>query len=186
MKMQNNIAILGDGKTGRSIANFYQNKGIECQIFDESNGTDELIQYGDFSIEKLKNYSLVVISPGVGAHHKIYQSLQKNNIKVSSDIDIFMQENDADIILITGTNGKSTLVSMCEHITHKLGIKAIACGNNGYPVLDALRGNYDLYLIEISSFQLELAHNIHSKRACILNIADDHLFEHGDFEKYKN
>ncbi|SVC73195.1 uncharacterized protein METZ01_LOCUS326049, partial [marine metagenome] len=131
----------------------------------------------------------ILVSPGIPYDNKFLLEARKLNKKIVTDIEIFLKESKSRNILVTGTNGKTTAVSM---ITHALkGIfqdeKIISCGNIGIPVLDTLEEENDISVIEVSSFQLEHSNpdNLECEIACLLNVSEDHLDRHASLEEYK-
>ena len=158
--------ILGFGITGISCAKYFSNKNIQYRIFDtrNKNAIDSLL-ISDFDQDTLyfKNYDIdifnqvdeIIISPGFDKEHAILREIYKRNLPLSTDIDIFKKSSQKPIISITGTNGKTTVVSMLEHVLTSLNIKTIACGNNGIPPLEINSDEYDYIILELSSYQLE-------------------------------
>ncbi len=133
---------------------------------------------------------LVIVSPGVKPSSPFVRFLDEAAIAYWGDIELAWRLRDkagsAEWLMITGTNGKTTTTQLVEAILIKAGKRAIACGNIGLPVLDAIRSpdGFDFLVVEISSFQLHYLNRIEPKVAAILNIAEDHLDWHGDFESY--
>ena len=187
------VLILGTGLTGRSVArylkdkflfNFFDTRTKEelSQIFiDNQEFLENLKPYDQID---LNNYSRVICSPGFDIKHKIYQNIIRKKIPIETDIEIFTKKHDSKKILITGTNGKSSVCSMLEKILTSNGFKAKAIGNIGLPVLDCIEESLDYSLIEVSSFHLKISNNLHCDVATILNITEDHLDYHETFEDY--
>ena len=175
----NHIAILGMGRSGQAVLAACLADGISITVYDDKGATRDTDAYfSSFENWEVQKLDALVISPGIAhlhpAPHPAAQRCIEAGVPIISEVEFALRRGRAGRwVSITGTNGKSTLVSMCEHIARSFNIKAVACGNNGYPVLDALKLNYDLYIIEISSFQLELVQSIKSKRATILNLSND-------------
>lgn len=187
--------ILGFGITGISCAKYFSNKNIQYRIFDtrNKNAIDSLL-ISDFDQDILyfKNYDIdifnqvdeIIISPGFDKEHAILREIYKRNLPLSTDIDIFKKSSKKPIISITGTNGKTTVVSMLEHVLTSLNIKTIACGNNGIPPLEINSDEYDYIILELSSYQLEYMNNHHSYISLITNIDHDHLERHNTMKDY--
>ncbi len=133
---------------------------------------------------------LVIVSPGVKPTSPFVQFLDSAAVPYWGDIELAWRLRDkvkpAEWIMITGTNGKTTTTQLVESILVKAGKRAIACGNIGLPVLDAIRNpdGFDFLVVEISSFQLHYLNRISPMVAAILNIAEDHIDWHGDFDAY--
>lgn len=136
---------------------------------------------------------LVITSPGVRPEHDLLSWSAEQSIPIWVDIDLAWRVRDkttrvADWLVVTGTNGKTTTVQMVEAMLNRGGKKAIACGNIGTPILDAIRDpeGFDALIVELSSFQLHYLGEIHPYSSAVLNLADDHLDWHGSFEAYRD
>ena len=187
------VLILGTGITGQSVGRFLKNKS-KFNFFDsrdKENLPAEFIRNKEF-LKKLKtykdidlkDYSRVICSPGFDINHPIYKEIIKKSIPLETDIEIFTREHNSKKILITGTNGKSSVCSMLEQILNRNGFKAKAIGNIGLPVLDYIEESLSFSLIEVSSFHLEISNNLKCDIAAILNITEDHLDYHKSFKNY--
>ena len=128
----------------------------------------------------------IIISPGFDKDHPILKDIYERDIPISTDIDIFKGLSKRPIISVTGTNGKTTVVSMIEHVLCSLGSKSIACGNNGVPPLGINPDDYDYIILELSSYQLENMRNHESYISMITNIDYDHLERHITMHHYLN
>ena len=170
-------AILGYGKSGAAAENLLKLKGINnIDIFD-----DKAEQYKNIS-EYKNTYDMVVVSPGIDL--KKYPNISGN---ITSEIELAYEvmDKNAKIIAITGTNGKSTTTHLTAQILNSAGIKAAACGNIGYPFAKAvLDKDIKVFVIELSSFQIELLKNFNAVSGCIINVTQDHLDRYGTMEKY--
>ena len=170
-------AIIGYGKSGAAAENLLKLKGINnIDIFD-----DKAEQYKNISKYK-NNYDMVVVSPGIDL--KKYPNISGN---ITSEIELAYEvmDKNAKIIAITGTNGKSTTTHLTAQILNSAGIKAAACGNIGYPFAKAvLDKDIKVFVIELSSFQIELLKNFNAVSGCIINVTQDHLDRYGTMEKY--
>ena len=136
---------------------------------------------------------LIVTSPGVRPEHELLAWANERNIPVWVDIELAWRLRDktnkvADWIAVTGTNGKTTTVQMVESMLIAGGKRAIACGNIGTPILDAIRDplGFDVLVVELSSFQLHFLGHIEPFSSAVLNLADDHIDWHGSFEAYSD
>lgn len=170
-------AIIGYGKSGAAAENLLKLKGINnIDVFD-----DKAEQYKNIS-EYKNNYDMVVVSPGIDL--KKYPNISGN---ITSEIELAYEvmDKNAKIIAITGTNGKSTTTHLTAQILNSAGIKAAACGNIGYPFAKAvLDKDIKVFVIELSSFQIELLKNFNAVSGCIINVTQDHLDRYGTMEKY--
>ena len=195
--MSKNKLILGIGVTGMSCVDFFKSKNIPFRVFD-TRDKDYFIDYnfGDISLNSIyfKEYPInflddideVIISPGLDKNHRIFEDIKKHNINVITDIDLFKRYCDSKLISVTGTNGKTTMVTMLEHAFNKIGYNCIACGNNGIPPLSIINNFYDYVILELSSYQLEYMSDLKSFISVITNIDYDHFERHKNIENYSN
>lgn len=124
----------------------------------------------------------LVLSPGVAVDDHLLDGSE--GLPRTSDIDLFVAAADAPIIGITGTNGKSTVTALVGHILANLGVRAAIGGNLGEPALELLAEAPEVYVLELSSFQLEHAAPLPLAAAAVLNVSPDHLDRHGTLEQY--
>lgn len=181
-----NVLVLGAGVTGKSVARFLDSRGASVTLVDDN--ADGAIKPDDV---KLDDFDAVVISPGWRQDHPLVLQILNSSIELLNEIDIAWHLRGEKAphqkwIALTGTNGKTTTVEMTAAILQAAGIKAVACGNVGDTVIDAVdRPNaYEVLVLELSSFQLHWMHKAEFQAAAILNIADDHLDWHGSFDAY--
>lgn len=171
-------AIIGYGKSGAAAEKLLRRKGVDdIEIFDDKSG-----KYPDIS-EYSGVFDITVVSPGVDRSK--YGSLPD---KVTSEIELAYEamNKNARVIAVTGTNGKSTTTHLTAQILNNAGIKAIACGNIGYTFGDAvLEHNADVFVIELSSFQIELLNRFEADCGCIINITPDHIDRYGAMDSYR-
>jgi UDP-N-acetylmuramoylalanine--D-glutamate ligase len=180
--------VLGAGVTGSAVARSLQARGGIVAITDDV-ATDALKP----EAVDLNNYDAVVISPGWRQDHPLVIKVLASDLKILNEIDLAWQIR-AEMapgqkwLALTGTNGKTTTVEMTAKIMQSAGLKAVACGNVGDTVIDAVDRTdpYDYLVLELSSFQLHWSQEAEYVSAAILNIADDHLDWHGDFDSYAN
>ena len=185
------IGIFGLGLTGRSAFSALDKvaKTILCWDDLEANRNNFISQSGSQSLKDItekdwQSLDKVIISPGVPQSHSIFLLIKKYNILISSDIDLFIEENpQSKIIAITGTNGKSTTTALIGHILNKAGLDYHVGGNIGLPVLMLPQGAAG-YVLELSSFQIDLLENFNPFISILLNITQDHLDRYGTFEEY--
>ncbi|PQZ95876.1 UDP-N-acetylmuramoyl-L-alanine--D-glutamate ligase [Arthrobacter sp. MYb227] len=136
---------------------------------------------------------LVIASPGWNPRQPMLAAAAEAGIEIWGDVELAWRVRAkegrklAEWVVITGTNGKTTTVSMTESIFRAAGLRAIAAGNVGTPILDAIRDpeGFDVIALELSSFQLHFTHTISPLASVVLNIAEDHVDWHGGFENYK-
>ncbi|MBN1383262.1 MAG: UDP-N-acetylmuramoyl-L-alanine--D-glutamate ligase [Elusimicrobia bacterium] len=199
------VAVLGAARTGISCASFFSSQ--DCHVLlSEINPRRQFIGVGvkkkeetglkiPYGIEtefgghskKVLEADLIVPSPGVPFDSSILREARKKNIEIISDIEIFyLLAKYRMIIAVTGTNGKTTTVSMLEYILKNLGEKAVVCGNIGAPVCDFIEKSdkNTSIIMEVSSYQLEYTNKFTPHISVILNITPDHLERHKTMENY--
>jgi len=185
------IAIYGMGITGCSAARTFKRLKARVYCWDDNKKIRQKVKNLNFQINKFwLNKNLVdniVISPGIDINKcKIKNYLRQNLNKIITDLDIFFELNkDSLIISITGTNGKSTTCKIIEKIlkTARLNVKTV--GNIGSPILFLNKSKKkNIFILEISSYQLEYSKLFRSKHAAILNISPDHLERHKSIKNY--
>ena len=177
-----NVLVYGLGKSGISAYELLKNKKANVHTFDD-------IRYPNKALTcDLKTLDFAVVSPGIPPTAQLYQKLIKNNVKIISEIELAHMFLKGKIIAITGTNGKTTTVSLLGEIykkatKHK---KVFVCGNIGIPLTKIVNKTTkkSVIILEISSFQLERIENFHAHTASILNLAPDHLDRYSNFEEY--
>ena len=197
-KMKNSnlpIAILGFGKTGLSIAKYLYSNKRDFVVYDTRENlivTEEIkkninlkkIVLGKFKNNYIENHDNFIFSPGVALKKKFLNRIRSEKKNVQTYIDIFYEKIKKNIICVTGSNGKTTVTLLTEYVLKYLGKNAKACGNIGIPVLDIINKKYDYYVIELSSFQLEMTKRIRSRVSLITNITADHLDRHKTLKNY--
>jgi UDP-N-acetylmuramoylalanine--D-glutamate ligase len=189
--------IAGLGKTGRSIASFLQRRNCDFAMFDTRSVVDGLSEFQEmFSNKEIflehipdtlySKLTGIIASPGVSLDHPVLLKAVEYNIPIIGDIECLAREITASVIAITGTNGKSTVTTLVGEMAKAAGFHVAVAGNIGTPVLDLLDDGqqYDLWVLELSSFQLDLLFSLKPKVASILNISKDHLDRHKDYEAY--
>ena len=178
--------ILGAGVTGSAVAASLKSRGGLVAIADDN--AEGAIR--PESVD-LSEFDAVVISPGWRQDHPLVVKVLNSKLQLVNEIDLAWQiRNEISPgqkwLALTGTNGKTTTVEMVAKILQTAGLKAVACGNVGDTVIEAVdrKDSYDYLVLELSSFQLHWAKQAHYVSAAILNIADDHLDWHGSFDSY--
>ena len=188
--------VLGLGRTGLSAARYLDRKGLTVRVADtrvNPPGVDALradvpaaeLQTGAFNPSLLDDVAQVVISPGLSLQEAVVQEALERGLPVVGDIELFAREARAPIAAITGTNGKSTVTTLVAELANAGGRRAVAGGNLGDPALDLLaRPTPDLYVLELSSFQLETTHSLHTVTSAVLNVTPDHMDRYASLEAY--
>jgi UDP-N-acetylmuramoylalanine--D-glutamate ligase len=189
------VLVVGLGDTGISVAHYLQGLGFKFAIIDSrvkppmmeeffQQMPDTPVFTGGFDEAAFKVATHLVVSPGVSLNEQAIIKAIANGSKVVSDIDLFACSVDAPIVAISGSNGKSTVTTMLGEMAKKAGIEVGVGGNLGTPALDLLALNAQLYVLELSSFQLERTSALNAAAATVLNVSADHLDRHGDLAEY--
>ena len=177
------VVILGLGKTGLSCVNYFLRQGITPMVLDtraNPPGRQELasgveLRCGALDAELLCQVELIIASPGIALATPALQAAAAAGVEIIGDIELFVREAKAPIVAITGSNGKSTVTTLVGEMAAEAGIRVGVGGNIGTPALDLLLTPCDLYVLELSSFQLETTHSLRAAAATILNLSEDHL-----------
>ncbi|WP_336367258.1 UDP-N-acetylmuramoyl-L-alanine--D-glutamate ligase [Marinobacter sp. C2H3] len=178
--------VVGLGKTGLSCVRFLQAQGRSVAVADsraEPPGLDTLraeypdvpVLLGPFQPERFTAYSELVVSPGIAISEPAIAAAAENGARIRGDIDLFAEVAEAPIVAITGSNGKTTVTTLVGEMARAAGRRVEVGGNIGTPALDLLGRGADLYVLELSSFQLETTTDLGALAATILNISDDHM-----------
>ena len=197
--MQKFTLVVGLGQTGQSIARYLHHKNVPFAMFDtrEAPPGEALFRKTHPKIklylktypENLyKNILYIICSPGVSLDIPLIREARARDILIEGDIDCLAREVQAPMVAITGTNGKSTVTCLLGEMAKAAGMKTAVAGNIGTPVLDLLLNEpklFDVWVLELSSFQLELTHVLRPVAAIILNISPDHLDRHYNTQAYQ-
>ncbi len=187
--------VVGLGATGTSIARYLHRSDIDAAFFDtrpEPPGLDEVrelypdadIMLGDLRIPS--GIGRVIASPGIPDTHPLLAGARKTRLEIISDIELFAREANAPYIAVTGSNGKSTVTTLLYHFCRAAGLDVRAGGNLGQPALDLLEGDApDIYVLEVSSFQLHRTLELPADVSVLLNISPDHLDWHSSLSEYR-
>jgi UDP-N-acetylmuramoylalanine--D-glutamate ligase len=188
--------VVGLGKTGASCLRYLAKRGIPVSATDTRTappGLAELgsladtldIRLGGFDLSLLEGASQVLMSPGVSLAEPIAFEARARGIEVLGDIELFARAVQAPVIGVTGTNGKSTVTTLVARMAAAAGLRVLAGGNLGKPALDLLEEPIpDLYVLELSSFQLETTRSLELLAAVVLNVTADHMDRYASIEDY--
>ncbi len=188
--------VLGLGRTGLSAARYLDRKGFAVRVADtraEPPGLAALraavpeaeVRTGAFATSLLDDVAQVVISPGLALREPVAAEALRRGLPVVGDVELFAREAQAPVAAITGTNGKSTVTALLAELASAAGCPAVAGGNLGEPALDLLeRPVPDLYVLELSSFQLETTRTLTTATATVLNVTPDHLDRYDTLADY--
>ncbi len=188
--------IVGLGTTGLSVARYLSRQGQGFAVVDSRRnppGKDELNQafpgtithYGDFDTELLRQAEQLIVSPGVSVNTPEIARARASGQEILGDVELFARVVTRPVIAITGSNGKSTVTALVGEMARIAGIKAGVGGNIGTPALDLLEDTEaDLFVLELSSFQLETTTSLRPLAAVVLNISPDHMDRYDDLDAY--
>jgi len=187
--------VVGMGRTGLSVARFLARRGLEFAALDtreEPPGAADFraefpgheLRCGGFDATLLAGAAEIVLSPGIDPAEPALRAAAARGAAVIGDIELFWREARAPIVAITGTNAKSTVTTLVGLMAARAGLRSGCGGNLGPPALDLLDARAELYVLELSSFQLELVRDFRADVATVLNLAPDHLDRYADMASY--
>ena len=177
------VVIIGLGLTGLSCVDFFLARGVTPRVIDtriSPPGLDKLPEnverhLGDMNQEWLLDADLIVASPGIALASPALSVAAEAGVEIVGDIELFCREAQAPIVAITGSNGKSTVTTLVGEMAKSAGWNVGVGGNIGLPALMLLKQECDLYVLELSSFQLETTNSLRAAAATILNVTEDHM-----------
>ncbi|HEY6482856.1 MAG TPA: UDP-N-acetylmuramoyl-L-alanine--D-glutamate ligase [Steroidobacteraceae bacterium] len=193
--------IVGLGRTGLSCARYLHALGWEIAVTDTRPHPPELgalraldptisVSAGALDERLLDDALCVVVSPGVALTGPFFREAHRRGLEIVGDVELFARAVDAPVVGITGTNGKSTVTSLVGRMAARAGLRVRVGGNLGEPALDLLSAGRrdaqatELYVLELSSFQLDTTHSLDLKAATVLNVSADHLDRYASVEAY--
>lgn len=177
------VVVVGLGITGLSCVDFFIRQGVTPKVIDtrqKPGGLDKLpadVEYhtGSFHQAWLNDADLIISSPGIALSTPELVEAANHGVEIVGDIELFCREAKAPIVAITGSNGKSTVTTLVGEMATADGIRVGVGGNIGVPALTLLTKPHDLYVLELSSFQLETTYSLQAAAATVLNISEDHM-----------
>ncbi len=189
------VLIVGIGQTGLSVARFLTQMGIKFAMVDSRDNPpmnrelliempDTAVFTGGFDDAAFAIATHILVSPGVSLQEPAIQKTIGKGVHLISDIDLFACSVTAPIVAITGSNGKSTVTTMLGKMAEADGKKVAVGGNLGTPALDLLAQEAELYVLELSSFQLERMENLEAVAATVLNVTEDHFDRYSGVKEY--
>jgi len=189
--------VIGLGETGISVAKHLSKQGIAFSMCDTRSNPPQLsafkqrfpnaeIHLGGFVDGAFAQAAQIIVSPGIDINQDVIRkAVAANECECVGDIELFARSTTMPIVAITGSNGKSTVTSLLAEMARSANVNAYAGGNLGPPALDLLNHNdAELFVLELSSFQLESTQSLRPDVAVVLNISPDHLDRHGDVDNY--
>jgi UDP-N-acetylmuramoylalanine--D-glutamate ligase len=195
-KTQTHALVVGLGLTGLSCARFLAAQGYRVTVVDSRAQPPKLdalraqlpdvpVHTGPWRAEHFSDPGLLVVSPGVALTDPVLAGAVARSSDVVGDVELFARHAHAPVIAITGANGKSTVTSMVGAMCREAGYDAAVGGNIGVPVLELLREpEPDMYVLELSSFQLETTTSLNARAASVLNVTADHMDRYRDLPEY--
>ncbi|TXH67542.1 MAG: UDP-N-acetylmuramoyl-L-alanine--D-glutamate ligase [Thiothrix sp.] len=196
--MDGKTLVVGLGITGLSVARYLKAQGIAFAVVDSREdppGKEELLRqfpesayaFGDFAKVNawFEQAQTLVVSPGIAVATPEIQSARLRGAEIIGDIELFVRVAQAPIVAITGSNGKSSVTTLVDLMAKQAGLQSLAGGNLGYAALDLLDLPIpDVYVMELSSFQLETTHSLKAAAAVVLNVSEDHMDRYLSYADY--
>tara|TARA_R110001592_G_scaffold363371_1_gene685658 strand:- start:279387 stop:280757 length:1371 start_codon:yes stop_codon:yes gene_type:complete len=190
-----NRVVVGLGATGMSCARHLYRRGLPFVVIDtraDAPGLaafrlempDVAVYAGVYPVELVTGATEMVVSPGVALDTQVVEQARDAGVSIIGDIDLFVREAVAPVVGITGSNAKSTVTELVGQMARDAGLNVGVGGNLGTPALDLLNPARTLYVLELSSFQLERAGDLGLEVATVLNVSPDHLDRHGSMPRY--
>ncbi len=187
--------VVGLGKSGMSLVRHLARRGLPFAVADTRVNPPELatlsaeypdvqVRCGELDVEFLCTASELLVSPGLAVSTPALQEAKARGVKLSGDIELFAREARATIIAITGSNAKSTVTTLVGEMAKAAGCKVAVGGNLGTPALDLLDDEVELYVLELSSFQLETTEQLNAEVVTCLNISEDHMDRYSGLPAY--
>ncbi len=187
--------VVGLGVTGVATARYLAAQGVDVMVIDSRSTPPGLAELRKTHPEIpvilesqdprwLEGVGQVVLSPGLKLDTPIAAQAREAGISLVGDIELFARAADAPVLAVTGSNGKSTVVTLLERMLSATGLDVAAGGNLGPPALQLLEEPAEAFVLEISSFQLETTASLQPEVAAVLNVSPDHLDRHGSLEEY--
>jgi len=187
--------IVGLGRTGLSAARYLRASGWRLAVTDTRASPPELaaltaldaaipVRLGGLDATLLEEALCVVASPGISLTQPFFEAARRRGLEIVGDIELFARAAHAPVAGITGTNGKSTVTTLLARMAQRAGIAVRVGGNLGEPALDLLSEDAALYVLELSSFQLETTSHLECRAATVLNVSADHLDRYATMDEY--
>jgi len=187
--------VVGLGKTGLSVVRFLNAIGESVAINDSRDvppGHEEMKEQfpdvacftGGFNQAAFTSAERLIVNPGISVKEPLIAEAIKRGVEVIGDIEVFARFVDKPVIAITGSNGKTTVTTLLGEMAKAAGINAGVGGNIGTPALDLLGKGYELYILELSSFQLETLYSLKPLASVVLNVSEDHMDRYDSLREY--
>ncbi len=195
---QGRKVVVGLGETGLSCVRYLKRQGYAVAVADtrlnppclevfQAEFSDVPLHLGDLEVGFFAGVDEVVVSPGLSLQHPILKQLAEQGVSLVGDVELFARSigNTKSVVAITGSNGKSTVTAWLAHVLQHIGQRVAVGGNIGIAVLSLLdQVEVDVYVLELSSFQLETVTSLKGQIACVLNVSEDHMDRYADMASY--
>ena len=197
LKLRSPVVIIGLGETGLACLRFLKKMGVNVSVVDSRTTPPNLVEAqkdfpdvdifcGSFERPELLTAATLIVSPGVSIHQDVFVKARDNGAEIIGDVELFARSTSTPVIAITGSNGKTTVTQMVAELLQAAGIQIVVGGNIGIPCLQLISSQaIDLFVLELSSFQLETTASLNPKVATVLNISPDHLDRYQGMEEYQ-
>jgi UDP-N-acetylmuramoylalanine--D-glutamate ligase len=187
--------VVGLGKSGMSLVRFLANRGVSFAVADTRENPPELatlrrdypqveVRCGELDVEFLSRADELYVSPGLALATPALQQAHARGVRMSGDVDLFARYARAPIVAITGSNAKSTVTTLVGEMAAAAGKRVAVGGNLGKPALELLDDDVELYVLELSSFQLETIDQLNAEVATVLNVSEDHMDRYSGLPAY--
>lgn len=197
IRLAGKYVVVGLGKTGLSCVRFLKHLGCDVAVVDtravppgshelKAEFPDVAFYSGELDSFDFTSAQELIVSPGLSIRTGSIAKAQAAGVSVAGDIELFCRTVNVPVIAVTGSNGKSTVVTLLGKALEATGLKVKVAGNIGLPVLDAVlaKEDVDVWVLELSSFQLETTHSLRAQVACILNVTEDHMDRYDSLNDY--
>ena len=192
---QTKTLIVGLGRTGLSVARHLAARGERVAVVDSRPNPpglaalnrdlpDVALFLGGFDTAAFEQADRLVVSPGVSLDTPVIAAAIARGAEVVGDVELFVRAARAPLAVVTGSNGKSTVTTLLGEMARESGRKVAVGGNLGEPALDLLDDAVELYVLELSSFQLDTTHSLKAAAAVVLNLSPDHMDRYADLGAY--
>ena len=187
--------IVGLGRSGLSCARYLHARGWRLAVTDTRAAPPQLpaltaldaripVHLGGLDTRLLAEAVCVVASPGVSLDEPFFAEARRLGLEIVGDVELFARAAQAPVVGITGTNGKSTVTTLLANMAQRAGLRVRVGGNLGEPALDLLAAGTELYVLELSSYQLQTTRTLHCRAATVLNVTPDHLDRYANLASY--
>ena len=192
---QANTVVVGLGKTGLSVVRHLRAQGTPVTVTDTREAPPGLaalrelapeitVRAGGLDARLLDDATAIVVSPGIAPRGAFFDAARERNLPLLGDIELFARAVRAPVVGVTGTNGKSTVTTLIGRMAQRAGRRTRVGGNLGEPALELLDPNAELYVLELSSYQLDTTESLVLGAAAVLNVTADHLDRYESLAAY--